>query len=236
MTTRKAVNDFVTGDRRHSFFADAITFIAYEQIPGDIAEFGVYGGRTLLMMARLLATNPFSDIERRLVGFDSFEGLIADTEGHARWDAGDCAINRDAVHPTLNIGDRVTPDAVRRLFDLNGLPHPQLEIGWFSESLPRALPSLSDKLALVHIDCDQYDATVCVLEHIAPRLQPGTLMIFDDWFHYRGDPSKGEARAFGEFLARHPQWRAIPYRPYAVFGNSFIMHRSEGVIPSFRHG
>ena len=51
------------------------------------------------------------------------------------------------------------------------------------------------------------------------------MLLFDDWFHYRGHPGKGEARAFSEFLAAHPEWGAAQYQPYATFCNSFILHR-----------
>ena len=64
-----------------------------------------------------------------------------------------------------------------------------------------------------------------VLNGVAPILQDGALILFDDWFMYRGSPKKGEARAFNEFLEEHPEWEAIHYQSYSVFCNSFILHR-----------
>ncbi|MBD3625168.1 MAG: class I SAM-dependent methyltransferase [Rhodobacteraceae bacterium] len=226
MATAREINDFVLTDQRRPFFEHAMRFIAFERIEGDILEFGVYGGRTLLMMGKLIASGRWFDTPPALVGFDSFRGLAADTEGHARWTAGDCALNRDPAHPTIPLDGPVTPDGVRALFTGLGLTPPRLEVGLFEQTLPAALPSLSPRAAMIHIDCDLYEATCTVLGQVAPLLQPGTLIAFDDWFHYRGDPRKGEARAFLEFLDDHSEWQAIPYKPYATFCNSFIMHRA----------
>ena len=92
--------------------------------------------------------------------------------------------------------------------------------------LPRLF--LAERAALVHIDSDLYPSAREVLFGIEPILQDGTMLCFDDWFMYRGDPGKGEARAFREFLAERPRWQAIPYQTYSVFCRSFLLHlRSE---------
>jgi len=64
-----------------------------------------------------------------------------------------------------------------------------------------------------------------VLFGIEPALQDGAMVLFDDWFHYKGDPNKGEARALREFLSAHPRWEAVQYRSYGVFCNAFILRR-----------
>jgi len=52
-----------------------------------------------------------------------------------------------------------------------------------------------------------------------------SILLFDDWFHYRGNPRKGESRAFTEFLDAHPEWQAAHYRSYGTFCNAFILTR-----------
>ena len=64
-----------------------------------------------------------------------------------------------------------------------------------------------------------------MLDALEPVLQDGSILLFDDWFHYRGHPGKGEARAFSEFLSAHPAWGAVQYQAYSTFCNSFILHR-----------
>ena len=119
----------------------------------------------------------------------------------------------------------MTPDVTRRLFELCGLDAPLLHVGPFNETLPAAFPAVHRQIAVVHFDCDLYESTRDALAAIAPVLQDGAMLLFDDWFHYRGHPRKGEARAFSEFRAAHPEWDAVQYQPYSTFCNSFIVYR-----------
>ena len=77
----------------------------------------------------------------------------------------------------------------------------------------------------MHLDCDLYESTREALEYASPALQDGAMLMFDDWFHYRANPHKGQARAFSEFLAAHPEWIATSYRTYATFCHAFILSR-----------
>jgi hypothetical protein len=211
-----------TDPRSTTFFA-AAEYANYEAVPGDIVEFGVFAGTSLALLARGHAFDQ-KGMERRVVGFDSFEGLPESAEPHARWRPGDCARTGE-WHPVLTVGDPVTPDATLQLFRMCELPAPVLHAGRFSETLPGAFPAQYPRVAIVHFDCDLYESTREALEAVAPSLQDGAILLFDDWFHYKGHPRKGEARAFHEFLESHPEWGAVPYRTYATFCNSFIVHR-----------
>jgi hypothetical protein len=210
-------------DPRWSTFVDAIEYINYEAVPGDIVEFGVFTGISLALLAKAQSFDP-KEMTRRVAGFDSFRGLPGSGEPHARWQAGDCASNH-AWHPLLTVGDPVTPDVTRRLFEACGLDAPLLHVGPFADTLPAAFPAVHRQVALAHFDCDLYESTRDALAALAPVLQDGALLLFDDWFHYRGHPEKGEARALNEFLAAHPQWGAAQYQSYATFCNSFILYR-----------
>jgi hypothetical protein len=209
-------------DDRWRTFVSAVDYINYERVPGDIVELGVFTGLSLVLLARAQTFDP-KGLERRIVGVDSFAGLPPSGEAHARWQAGDCAKNA-LWHPTLAVGEPVTPDAVRELFDACGLPHPQLYAGRFADILPTVVPQ-HPEVALVHVDCDLYESTRDALAGLAPALQDGTMLLFDDWFHYKGHPMKGEARALAEFLDEHPEWCAVHYRSYGTFCNAFILSR-----------
>ena len=210
-------------DRRWDTFVDSLEYINYEAVAGDIVEFGVFTGVSLTLLAKAASFDP-KGMERRIVGFDSFQGLPGSSEPHARWQPGDCATNH-AWHPMLATGDPVTPDVTRALFAVCGLAEPALHIGTFDRTLPAAFPGKYPRVALAHFDCDLYESTRDALDAIAPALQDGCMLLFDDWFHYRGNPTKGEARAFGEFLDAHPEWGAVQYRQYGTFCNSFILYR-----------
>jgi O-methyltransferase len=210
-------------DARWDAFVSAAEFVNYEAVPGDVVELGVFTGLSLALLARAFSFDA-AGLARRIVGVDSFEGLPSSVDAHARWKPGDCAYNR-LQHPTLAVGEKVTPAAVDALFDAAGLARADLYTGLFADVLPAIVPSRYPSIALAHVDCDLYESTHDALEGLAPALQDGTVLLFDDWFHYKGDPSKGEARAFEEFLSRHAEWRAVEYRTYGTFCKAFILSR-----------
>jgi hypothetical protein len=222
---RQSVMDQLVHQHRPRWdtFVSAAEYLNFEGVPGDVVEFGVFAGSSLALLARAFSFDP-KGMERRVAGFDSFAGLPPAAEGHARWRPGDCATNH-SWHPLLPLGAPVTPQSTLDLFGACGLPRPEIEDGPFEETVPRTVPGRYPRIALAHIDCDLYESTRTVLAGIAPALQDGALLLFDDWFHYKGHPGKGEARAFAEFLETHPEWGAVQYRAYATFCNSFILYR-----------
>ena len=66
---------------------------------------------------------------------------------------------------------------------------------------------LPTKAAVIYIDCDLYDSTVPVLEWVVDFLQVGTVIVFDDWYCFHGDPPRSEPVAWNEFRQRHPELR-----------------------------
>ncbi|MDB4986902.1 MAG: hypothetical protein JWN04_2080, partial [Myxococcaceae bacterium] len=95
-------------------------------------------------------------------GFDSFEGLPEDwTSTHRRG-----AFKVPAL-PTV----RRNATLVKGLFD---------------DSLPAFLASHPEKVAFVHIDSDLYSSAATVFKHLGPRFQPGTVIVFDEFFNYPG--------------------------------------------------
>jgi hypothetical protein len=231
MNTRDA-REWLKYDARTAFFVNAIQFINWERIEGDILEFGVSVGKSLGLLGVLLDENlalwQYSESacrDRRLFGLDTFSGLPDDDQIHPRWGRGSFATNYLQGHPTLGYGEPITPESIRALFRLCELREPELLVGLFSETLPELIPQKTSKAALVHIDSDLYPSAREALFGVEPILQDGALICFDDWFMYRGSPDKGEQRAFREFLEAHPHWQAVPYQTYSVFCSSFIMHR-----------
>ena len=209
---------------RCSMYCRAMEYINFERVEGDVLEFGVFGGISLALLARAQQMDP-KGMHRRVAGFDSFSGLPESVDTHERWKTGDCA-TMHSWHPTLAVGDPVTPQATFDLFERCGLPRPEIEAGAFDETLQRVIPEKYARVALLHVDCDLYESTRIVLDRVAPVLQPGSMVLFDDWFHYQGNPARGEAKAFDEFL-RDTGWKANHYGSYATFGNAFILYRDD---------
>lgn len=223
-------------DARTNFFINAIQYINWERIEGDMLEFGVSVGKSLALLAQLnrenLALWQYEESEcvsRQIAGYDSFGGLphekSIDQSPHPRWKQGSFGTNYLRDHPSLAMNEKITPLSIHRLFDACRLTRVELEVGLFSETIPKTIPAKYAKVALLHIDSDLYELAKCVLEGVAPVLADGALVCFDDWFMYRGDPKQGEARAMAEFLEEHPEWQAIHYQTYSVFCNSFILRR-----------
>lgn len=211
-------------NQRYSAFRDAIDFIDYEKVPGDILEFGVFTGKTLALLYHLSRNSHWKFTTRRVVGLNSFSGLSGLTEAHPRWNQESCSFNDERDHPTSPQGSKVTDGVVRDLFQYYGFEAPTLHKGLFSETLPALIPSLYPKIALAHIDCDLYKSTRDVLLHSSIAWQEGTILLFDDWFHYAGNPDRGEAAATAEFFAKNnTNWKLIHYRQYATFCNAFII-------------
>jgi hypothetical protein len=181
----------------------------------------VYTGISLALLAQGQAFDP-KGMTRRFVGFDSFEGLPPSSDAHARWQPRDCAVNH-SWHPLIEIGAAVTPAVTLDLFAACGLEAPALHAGPFAETIGRVVPSAYPAIALAHFDCDLYESTRDALALTAPAFQDGAMLMFDDWFHYRGNPHRGQARAFAEFLDQHTQWVSVPYRSYATFCQAFIL-------------
>ena len=76
--------------------------------------------------------------------------------------------------------------------------------GWYSDLPGTATSSLSlmRPAAVILVDCDLYESTVPVLQFMEQFLQPGTVVMFDDWNGWDLSDDMGERRAFREFLAR----------------------------------
>jgi len=51
----------------------------------------------------------------------------------------------------------------------------------------------------------------------------GTIICFDDYYHYKGAIDQGEQLAFREFATDHPEMRFIPYFDFCPLGKSFIV-------------
>ena len=74
--------------------------------------------------------------------------------------------------------------------------------GWFNETLPAFLAANEGDVALLHVDCDLYSSTKCILDLLSGRLKSGTVIVFDEFWNYPGW-QQHEIKAFDEFKAAH---------------------------------
>ncbi len=78
----------------------------------------------------------------------------------------------------------------------------ELVVGLFDRSLPAFLAVHPGPVDVLHIDADLYSSAATVLCHVGPRLRPGSVVVFDEFFNYPGWEAH-EARAWAEYAATH---------------------------------
>ena len=115
--------------------------------------------------------------EQRVFGFDSFKGL---PEGWLDiWKVGSFAVPK--------------PPKVRA--------NVTLVQGWFNESLPVFLKEHKGDVGYLHVDSDLYSSAKTIFDELEPRLKPGAVIVFDEYFNYP-EWEQCEHKAFTEFLER----------------------------------
>jgi O-methyltransferase len=199
---------------REEFLHHCMRFLAFNQIEGDYLEFGVWGGITFIYAHKHSRKHGLS---MHLYGFDSFKGLpkLEGIDIHPQWAEGAMATSIEEFTNTL---------------ELSGISRSEYTIvpGFYSESLTtKRLEELGiKKAALVYIDCDLYESTVPVLRFILPVLQTGTVIAFDDWYSFNGDPERGGQLALKEFLQQNSEIRVNEYLNFGWHGKSFIVKKN----------
>ncbi len=180
---------------------------------GDYLEFGVFKGSTFAEAYRIAKAKKLHNM--RFFAFDSFEGLPQDSEKESgQFVKGEYSASLNQFNSNL---EKVGVD----------LKDVQAVKGWFKDTLnTETKKKLGLKsAAVVWIDCDLYESTVPVLDFIYDLLVDGTILVFDDWYFFKGHPERGEQKALKEWLAKHPELRVSEFHKYFWHGNSFIVHK-----------
>ncbi len=94
------------------------------------------------------------------------------------------------------------PEGMFAQDDLPQVDGAELVVGLFEDTLPGFLAEHEGPVDFLHVDCDLYSATVTSLEAVGPRLRPGSIVLFDEYFNHQNWES-GEAKAWAEHVARH---------------------------------
>ena len=84
--------------------------------------------------------------------------------------------------------------------------------GWYEDTVSVQAAKIK-QIAVLHVDCDWYGGTRLVLEHLAPLVVRGGIIIVDDYGHWEGC-----ARAVAEWLSANApsvQVKRVPASPQA---------------------
>jgi O-methyltransferase len=198
---------------REEFIREAMEYVAVTGLEGDYLEFGVFRGSTFVPAYHFAQRNNLKGM--RFYGFDSFAGLpaIKGSDEGGEFTQGQYCLSLEQF---------------KKLISERGVRLAKIDLvkGWYDEVLNDGTAKhLSlEKAALVFVDCDLYESTVPVLNFITDYLQSGTIIAFDDWYCFKGDPEKGEQKAFREWLQRNSSFDALEFHKFGWSGNSFLIH------------
>ena len=109
-------------------------------------------------------------------GFDSFEGI------QEHWNGNPIGSFAQSKRPKV-------PDNV--LF----------HVGYFDATLPGFLETYTDPVTFLHVDCDLYSSTVTIFDSLGSRLQPGAIVLFDEYYNFHRW-QEHEFRAFQEYVQK----------------------------------
>lgn len=171
-------------------------------VPGDIAELGVFRGQGLFTWANLLESYCIGDRTKTVYGFDNWSGF------------GEFSAEDGATDEQLHkVPGGFSPAEFRKeLTDAIGIFDADRFIPWKKRielvdgDICRTVPEFLDdnpgvRFSLIHFDCDLYLPTKMALQGMWPRLSRGGVLVFDE-YAIKGWP--GETAAVDEFFADIP--------------------------------
>jgi hypothetical protein len=183
------------------FLAHAELFKMTLDVPGDIAELGVFRGLGFMTWANLLETFAVGDRTKVVWGFDNWKGFVDFSSEDGSETAGVNKVlggfNPEPFFAELN-------DAIK-IFDMDRFipwkSRVKLVNGQIEETIPRFLEENPGvRFSLIHFDCDLYAPTKAALEGLWDRLSRGGVLIFDE---YSIPEWPGETKAVDEFFSTH---------------------------------
>lgn len=144
-------------------------------VKGDVVECGVWRGGMIAGIARILGNT------RTYYLFDSFEGLPAVTEKDGieakKW-------QDNKTGDTYFDNCKAEINFARQAMELADTVNYVIEKGWFSETLP--VFDKTSSIAILRLDGDWYDSTMCCLTHLYPKVVSGGIIIIDDYYTWDG--------------------------------------------------
>jgi predicted O-methyltransferase YrrM len=115
-------------------------------------------------------------VEGTVHGFDSFEGIQEHWNGN----------------PIGSFAQKRLPKVPANV---------EFHVGYFDATLPGFLAAHTEPVAFLHVDCDLYSSTVTIFDALGDRLQPGAIILFDEYYNFHRW-QQHEFRAFQEFVSR----------------------------------
>ncbi len=197
------------------FLAHHELFLKTLDVPGDIAELGVFRGLGLMTWANFLEAYCIGDRTKVVYGFDNWSGFEGLTEEDGEEDP----------EAQKVVGGFSPADCYEELlssieiFDQDRFVPQKPRIKLVKGNIEETAPSFVEenpgvRFSLIHFDCDLYRPTKAALEAFWPRLSRGGVMLFDE---YAIADWPGETKAVDEFFGDKPggvvktlTWNNVP--------------------------
>lgn len=195
----------------------AMDFIRHNDIHGDYFEFGVYAGKTFQYAYHAAQDRGLKKM--KFHALDSFEGFSQPA-------------GPDDLGLIVKGARSCSEEQFLKNIAAAGVPHSVVTTtkGWFNKTLEgrgaqKTNQKFGDiKITLAWMDADLYEPTISALNFLSDRLQDGTVIIFDNWFLFKGHPYRGERRALAEWHSKHPEITLTPFYNLSWHGTSFIVN------------
>jgi O-methyltransferase len=176
--------DSMIGVYRMVNIYESLKDVIKKGIEGDFVETGVWKGGACVLANAII--HELGEESKRLVHvFDSFEGLPAP---YMEQDNGD-------RHYTLTCL-AIDLDTVKGVFEKYGYLTENVKFrkGFFKDTMLHTEDI--EKIAVLRLDGDMYSSTIEVLDALYDKVQPGGVVIVDDW------ALPGARKAVYDFLAK----------------------------------
>lgn len=208
---------FVLEHNLAKYFAikKAFYLTALDKTEGDYLEFGVFTGSSFICALKTdRHLSYLGKLNTNFYGFDSFEGF-GKVEEHDK-------------HPFYidNIFKTNYKKTIKEIQKNAKKQNTQIIKGYFKDTIHNkdCKKDLNiAKIRCILIDCDLKDSTKISLDFSRNSLQAGTIIILDDFYSFKGDPSKGVAGAFNEFCINNPTIQFRKIFDYGYGGTAYIV-------------
>jgi len=171
-------------------------------LPGDVLEFGVYKGASLLRWAtfREITENSYT---REIIGFDAFGEFPISPDASSEDNA--------FVEKFSNAGgDGLNINETETIINHKGFENVKLIKGNVLHTLPLFLKENPQiRISMLHLDMDIYEPTLYVLKKLWDRVVPGGLVVIDDY-----NDVEGATKAVDEFIGTMSNAKQIYSNPY----------------------
>ena len=202
----------------------------HEKIAGDIFEFGVFRGSSLIAMALLLKK---LGSDKKVYGFDSFGGFPA---YHAYDDFETFTSYPEVFEPNLvrkhklmmdliktpshsikpeNVSSSeefsdTSEDFVNERIEKLGLDNIQLIVGDFAETVEPFFSSYSGEIFSCNLDCDLYLGYQVTLPYVYSRLVRGGYVHLDEYYSLKFPGARMACNEYFEEVGITPQKNSVP--------------------------